>query len=208
MTLSRLPRAVARRALRGADRLGTGSALLARRLLARLADWVARGRRADLTGWRAALGPLLRLALLGGLVWLVWRLLQARIWWLTWSLAALWAGTAWALTREAKEEAVEEEEAGEEPGPSRDDVITLLRTLAGDRPGVHLSTLLAHLQEHGQAGGWKVTDLRLRLEALRIPVAPKLKVDGVPKRGVSKAALDGLPPLDGQEDSPDASPAV
>ncbi|MYR28723.1 MULTISPECIES: hypothetical protein [unclassified Streptomyces] len=216
MTRARLPLAVVRRALATADRLARGSTLLARRITARLADWVARGRRHDLTGWRAALGPLLRLMLLAGLGWLAWRLLQARIWWLTWSLAALWAGAAWALTREAKEEAAEEEpvegqqdvlEEGE-PGPSRDDVVTLLRALAGDRPGVHLSTLLAHLQQHGQAGGWKVTDLRLRLEALHIPVAPKLKVDGVPKRGVSRAALDALPLLDGQEESPDASPAV
>jgi hypothetical protein len=205
---ARLPRAVSRRLLCVADRLARGSTLLARRLAARLASWVARGRRNDLTGWRAALGPLLRLALLAGLGWPVWRLLQVRIWWLTWGLAALWAGTAWTLTREPKDGPVEEEKAGEESGPDRDDVVTLLRTLTGDRPGVHLSTLLAHLHEHGQAGGWKVTDLRLRLEALSIPVAPKLKVDGVPKRGVSRAALDGLPSLGVQSETPDESPAV
>ncbi|MFJ4418258.1 hypothetical protein [Streptomyces sp. NPDC088925] len=211
MTLSRLPRTAARRTLRSADRLARGSTLLARRLGARLADWVARGRRRDLTGWRAALGPLVRLTALAGLGWVAWRLVQARVWWINWGLAGLWAGIAWHLTRAPKKQSGEGKEEAVEEGralPDRDDVVALLRALAGDRPGVHLSTLLAHLQQHGQAGGWKVTDLRLRLEALHIPVAPKLKVDGVPKRGVSRAALDALPLLDGQEESPDASPAV
>nr|WP_202525552.1 hypothetical protein [Streptomyces sp. SID4926] len=207
-----MPRAVSRRILCGADRLARGSTLLARRIAACLAEWVARGRRHDLAGWRAALGPLLRLALLTGLGWLVWRLLQARIWWLTWSLAALWVGTAWALTREPKDEGTAEGKQGEaeegEPGPDRDDVVALLRALAGDRPGVHLSTVLGHLQEHGQAAGWRVTDVRLRLEALGIAVEPKLKVGRVPKRGVAVTALDALPPLDDHEESPDASPAV
>ncbi|SCD40919.1 hypothetical protein GA0115251_106916 [Streptomyces sp. TverLS-915] len=207
MTLSRLPRTAARRTLGSADRLARGSTFLARRIAARLADWVARGRRRDLTGWRAALGPLARLGLLAALGWVAWRLVQARVWWINWGLAGLWAGIAWRLTRAPKEQL--EEAAEEGPAlPDRDVVVGLLRALAGDRPGVHLSTVLAHLQEHGQAGGWKVTDVRLRLEALGIAVKPKLKVGRVPKRGVAVTALDALPPLDDHEESPDASPAV
>ncbi|EGJ77707.1 hypothetical protein STTU_4918 [Streptomyces sp. Tu6071] len=137
--------------------------------------------------------------------------MQARVWWINWGLAGLWAGIAWHLTRTPKEQPEEgaTEAAEESPAfPDRDVVVALLRTLIGTGPGVHLSTLLAHLQEHEHGSGWKVTDLRLRLEALGIPVEPKLKVGRVPKRGVAATALDALPPLAGQEESPDTSPAV
>lgn len=210
MNPARLPRAAGRRVLSGTERLACGSTLLVRGLAARLADWVARGRRDDLTGWRAALGPLARLTVLAGLGWVTWRLVQARVWWINWGLAGLWCGVAWHLTRAPKEQPEEgEEEAAEESPalPDRDAVVALLRTLIGTGRGVHLSTLLAHLQEHGQAPDWTVTDVRLRLEALHIPVEPKLKVDGVPKRGVAATALDALTPVDGQEESPNVSPS-
>ncbi|MFJ5089986.1 hypothetical protein [Streptomyces sp. NPDC088674] len=200
----RLPLTVARRALAAADRLARGSTLLARRIATRLADWVARGRRHDLTGWRAALGPLLRLALLAGLGWLVWRLLQARIWWLTWSLAALWVGAAWALTREPEEEAADEwPEEDEEPpaSPPGEAWRAFVVRSIGDRKGVHLRTLLALLQEVGHHPDWKVADVRLACERAGVPVRARVRVKG---EGVSVGVhRDDLPsPSGSDEESP------
>lgn len=84
----------------------------------------------------------------------------------------------------------------------------LLYTLIGEGRGVHLRTVLAHLQEHGQWEGKTVADLRQHLEALHIPVRPKVKVDGTPTRGVLKADLDALPPLTDPAPSPAPSPTV
>ncbi len=94
-----------------------------------------------------------------------------------------------------------------EPG-GRDGVLLLLYTVLGDAPGVHLRTVLAYLHEHGQWEGKTVADLRQHLEALHIPVRPKVKVDGTPTRGVLKADLDALPPLTETPPSPAPSPTV
>ena len=93
-------------------------------------------------------------------------------------------------------------------GPSGEAIRTLLYDLIGEGRGVHLRTVLAHLQEHGQWEGKEVADLRRHLEALRIPVRPKVKVDGTPTRGVLKADLDALPPLGETAPSPTPSPTV
>lgn len=94
------------------------------------------------------------------------------------------------------------------PGGEREAVRRLLLDVIGDAHGVHLKTVLAHLQEHGQWEGRKVADLRVHLEALGIPVDPKLKVAGVPTRGVLRAALEALPPLGETSPSPNPSPPV
>lgn len=193
-----------------ADRLAHGSVHVARRLGTRTAAWVARGRRADLTGWKAVLGPLVRLVVLAFVGWIGWAILRA-IPWLMWVLAALWTGAAWRAGRDPKETAVEapaDSPEKRDTEAARAAVLRLLRDLMGDAPGVHLGPVLAHLQEQGQWEGKKVADLRAHLEALRIPVELKLKMRGVPKRGVSRAALDALPPLGAQEESPRMSPAA
>lgn len=107
----------------------------------------------------------------------------------------------------------EDQEAGEgapdarTPG-SRDGALLLLHTVLGDAPGVHLRTVLDYLQEHGQWEGKEVADLRKHLEALGIPVRPKVKVNGTPTRGVLKADLEALPPIEETPPSPAPSPAV
>jgi hypothetical protein len=94
------------------------------------------------------------------------------------------------------------------PGGGRDGILRLLYDLIGEARGVHLSTVLAHLQQHGQWEGKEVADLRQHLQALGIPVEPKLKIGKTPTRGVTKAALDALPPLRETSPSPTPSPPV
>lgn len=94
------------------------------------------------------------------------------------------------------------------PGGEREAVRRLLLDLLGDAPGVHLKTVLAHLQAHGQWEGKTVADLRVHLQALGIPVRPKVKVGGTPTRGVLRVDLDALPPLPDRSGSPASSPPV
>lgn len=94
------------------------------------------------------------------------------------------------------------------PGGERESVRRLLLDLIGEAHGVHLKTVLAHLQDHGQWEGKKVADLRVHLQALGIPVDPKLRVGRVPTRGVSRTALEALPPVEETAPSPAPSPPV
>lgn len=88
------------------------------------------------------------------------------------------------------------------PGGEREAVRRLLLDVLGEAPGVHLNTVLAHLQKHGQWEGKTVTNMRVHLEALGVPVRPKVKVKGVPTRGVLKADLQALPPTKETPPSP------
>lgn len=179
---------VARR--RGAaGRLADGSALLARRYGAQLAAWVRRGRREDLTGWRTALGPLLRLALLAAVAYGVWALVRA-VPWLLWALSAGWCWAAWRAAPKPPAETPVEAPGHGPQEVSAEAVRALLSGLIGEGRGVHLSAVLAHLQEHGQGAGWEVADLRARLAALGVPVRRSLKVAGRVAYGVHR---DDLP---------------
>ncbi len=109
---------------------------------------------------------------------------------LMWPLTALWCWAAWRAVQPPVSPAHPAIEEAREQAPV-EPVLALLYECLDGRPGVHLSTVLAHLQERGQGVGWTVSDLRARLEALGIPVRPKLKVNGVPTRGVHR---DDLPP--------------
>ncbi|XUM01242.1 hypothetical protein ACQ86F_31680 [Streptomyces venezuelae ATCC 10712] len=174
-----------------AQRIAAGSRTLYGRLAAGLTAWVAAGRRDDLTGYRAALGPLLRLALLCTLAYGAYRAARAASW-VMWLAAGAWALAAWRAATPVEEPVEDLAEPPEEASPEApvEAAVALLREVLRDRPAVHLSEVLAHLQEHGQGEGWKVADLRLRLEALGIPVHPKVKLRGVPTRGVRAADLD------------------
>lgn len=180
---------------RAAARLVHGSELVWGRRSEALAAWVRAGRRDDLTGWRAALGPAARLAILGAAGWLASRLVRARPM-LMWMLAAGWLIAAWRASRPASGEDVkdsqeEEEEEGEQApddaGPEA--VRQLLADLIEDRPGVHLSTVLSHLQEKGLGEGWEVAELRARLEAQGVPVRRSVKVDRRVAYGVHRDDL-------------------
>ena len=170
-----------------AQRVAIGSRNLFDQLATALTAWVAAARRDDLTGLRAALGPILRMVLLGALAYGAYRAARATPW-LMWLAAGAWTLAAWrAGARE--EPCVEAPETTPQERPA-EAAVALLREVLGDRPAVHLSEVLAHLQKHGQGEGWKVADLRVRLEALGIPVAPRVKVGKVPTRGVRAADLD------------------
>ncbi|MEU3945442.1 hypothetical protein [Streptomyces sp. NPDC029526] len=198
------------RLARPANRLCTGSSILVRRLGARAAAWCARGRRDDLTGWRAALGILVRLALLALGAYLLARLVRA-LPALMWLLTTWWTAAAWRAGRPTTSEAEEApEETPAAPAPALDPtaVRTLLLEVMGDAPAVHLRTVLAHLQERGQWEGRKVGDLRAALEALEIPHDRRVKVAGVPTWGVRRRDLDTPSPTVAQETSPTASTAA
>jgi len=176
-----------------AARLAAGSAALTRRLGARAAAWIARGRRDDLTGWRAALGCWARLVLLtlGG--YLLWRLIRA-VPGVMWLLTGAWTIAAWRAGRPPVEEA-----PAEPPQQQSGEAIrALLLDLMGDAPAIHLRTVLARLQEQGQWEGRSVTDLRARLTLLRIPHDRNVKVGGVPTWGVRRKDFEAPSPATAQ----------
>lgn len=169
--------------------LGAGSRALLLRLIGRF-------------GWKTVV--------IGALV-CVFAVVRYRTW--TAWIIAVWCAAAWmhAPTDTISEEGVDdgedaaEEEAGEDP---HNGMLTLLYTLIGDAHGVHLRTVLTHLQKHGQWQDKTVADLRQHLEALDIPVQPKVKVGGTPTRGVLKADLDALPPMEAPPPPTAPSPTV
>ncbi|MEU9643612.1 hypothetical protein [Streptomyces sp. NPDC048188] len=172
-----------------AGRIASGSALTAQRLARRTAAWVRRGRRDDLTGVKAALGCWLRLGLLALGLYLLWRLIRA-VPNLLWPLTAGWLIASWRAGRKTPAPAAEDAPTG----PDVEAVRTLLLEAMGEGDAVHLSTVLAHLQKRGHGEGWRVGDLRARLEALNIPVHPKVKAGGKgPTRGVRRADLAPSP---------------
>jgi hypothetical protein len=187
---------------RAAERIADGSTTVYRRRADALAAWVAAGRRDDLTGWRAALGPLLRLAVLAAAAYIVWAIL-ARATWLMWLLTALWLRAAWKAGRrraEQPEDAPEEDE----PAPP-DDVyeatLEWIRDQVADRNGVHLSELLTHAHAHGLFTDLDVPGFRAALERWGFPVRQQLKVAGRNRPGIHRDDLPqdqpaGVPPLD------------
>lgn len=177
-----------------ADRITRGSALVYQRRADALTAWVRAGRRDDLDGWRAALGPLVRLAMLGAAAAALYGIMRA-VPWLMWLVTGAWLRAAWKAGRAPAETAGETpEEAPEEPG--RDAVLTLLQELIADRPGVHLSAVLAHLQQHGQGEGWTVADVRARLDALGVPSRRSVKVAGRVSWGVHRDDLPAPAPAE------------
>ncbi|MET9099964.1 hypothetical protein [Streptomyces antibioticus] len=174
-----------------AARLTTGTTTLARRTAARLTTWVAAGRRPDLPGWRGRLGCWARLATLTLALFLLWRLISTAPN-LLWLATTGWLATAWRAAKPTPEPAP----ATTPTEPRSEAVRALLLDLIGEASAVHLSTVLAHLQEHGQWEGRTVGDLRAHLEALGIRVQAKVKAPGSrsPKRGVRKADLTPAPP--------------
>ncbi|WP_051765134.1 hypothetical protein [Streptomyces sp. NRRL F-5135] len=176
----------------------TGTGILLRLLGARIAAWIRAGRRDDLTGLAAALGPLLRLLLVALGAALLWWQIRLRPW-LLWILVPLWAWLAVRAQDRAMEAAEEQPEDDEPAAPdaavARDAAVALLLEVCGDRDAVHLSTVLQHLQEGGHWKNRRVTDLKTRLDRLGIPVEDKIKAGGKsPKRGVRREALLALSP--------------
>ncbi|TXL91601.1 hypothetical protein [Streptomyces sp. IB2014 016-6] len=181
-----------------------GSGHVARRLAGRAAAWVRAGRREDLAGIAAVLGCWVRLGLVVAGLWVFWRIVRATPA-LLWALVPCWivaslrkppsepaAPPATAPTKQAEIEAVR----------------ALLFEAMGDRPAVHLSTVLKHLQKRGHHPDWTVTDLRVRLEALGIPHDRRVKVGRIPTWGVRRRDLEAPSPDDGTGPSPTSSTAA
>lgn len=188
----------------GSGWLYDGSLIVWQRRTDALTAWVRRGRRDDLTGWRASLGPIMRIALLGLLAYVLWAIVRA-LPWLMWLLGALWLRAAWRAARMLPA-AGGEEPAGQRSPSSADDVRTAtlewVWQLIGDRQGVHLRDLLAHAQAHGMFEGLEVSDLRAHLERWGIPVQKRVRVRGL---GVTVGIhRDDLPAPFGP--SPEAAP--
>ncbi|MFE7273027.1 hypothetical protein [Streptomyces sp. NPDC057623] len=194
------------RLVRAADRLTVGSRAYARRLGARAAAWCARGRRDDLPGWRGALGIFVRLGLLALGVYLLARIVRA-VPHVMWLLTGWWAVASWRAGKPS-DTASEEAPSDTPAAPDVETVRTLLLTLIGTGSGVHLRAVLAHLQEHGQWEGRTVTDLRVHLERLEVPVDRSVKVAGTPTWGVRRRDLEPPSPAATVEASPAPSPAA
>ncbi|WP_282795164.1 hypothetical protein [Streptomyces sp. CC224B] len=178
-----------------AERLSTGSAAVANHLWERAAVWVARGRRDDLDGWRAALGPVARASGLAGALFVACLMVRALPLLLA-PLTALWCWLAWRRGDDQRGAAPKDRAEAE-----REALRGLLLELMKGGSAVHLRTVLAHLQEHGQWEGRTVTDMRLRLERLGVPVDRNVKVRGVPTWGVRRTALEAPSPDAAQETS-------
>ncbi|GAQ64070.1 hypothetical protein [Streptomyces scabiei] len=192
-----------------ATRLTAGSRIYSRRLASRAVTWCARGRRDDLTGWRAALGIVVRIALLLLGVYVLARLVRA-LPALMWLLTGWWTIASWRAGKPPPKPAehtpqTPPAEASAEAGAEA--VRTLLLDLMGTGSGVHLRTVLKHLQQHGQWEGRTVTDLRVHLERLGVPHDPRVKVAGVPTWGVRLRDLQAPSPAEPQEASPAPSTA-
>ncbi|MFD7774279.1 hypothetical protein [Streptomyces sp. NPDC059753] len=192
---------------RAADRLARGSSILWERRTAALTAWIRKGRRDDLTGWRAAIGCWARLILVGILAWTVWSIVRA-VPWLCGLLLGAWCRAAWRAGRALVEQPIENAPAAASPVPDVEAVRGLLLTLIGEGAGVHLRTVLAHLQEHGQWEGRTVTDLRSHLARLGVPTDRSVKVRGVPTWGVRRRDLAAPSPAEPQTSSTEASPAA
>lgn len=171
---------------RQARTLTHGQRLLIRRLTDRTAAWVRAGRRDDLDGIAAILGCVLRLVALGAGAYGTWWLIRR---WpaVLWIAVPLWC---WAAIRAIPKEDAEAPEKTEATEAQREQLHTLIRDLIGDRPGVHLSTLLDHLQKHDQGEGWDIATLRTRLPLLGVPVRKSVKVARKVAYGVHR---DDLP---------------
>lgn len=184
------------RLARPADRLATGSRLLARRVGARAATWVARARRDDLAGWRAALGCWLRLGLLTFGLYALWRLVRA-IPNVLWLLSAVWLAVSWRTGKRAGEAVPAESSA---PAPSglpapdaRAVLVHWLDRLTRGRSGIHLDELHEALTRHPDLAGLNRPEMRAWLGRHQITVDRTLRVGSVAGRsGVSRATIEAL----------------
>lgn len=187
------------KAQRSARTLVAGQRILVRRLTARAAAWVRAGRRDDLAGVAAILGCILRMAILGGAVYGAWWLIRR---WpvILWAAVPLWL---WAAVRalDHNEDDDQEDAAPADTAAQREQLHALVRDLIGDRPGVHLSTLLDHLQKHGQGEGWTIALLRERLPRLGVPVRRSVKVKRRVAYGVHRDDLPTTSPAEEQKEA-------
>lgn len=183
-----MKRQIAKAAAKVAERntegwLAEGSEAIWQRVVDGVTGWIRAGRRDDLEGWRAALGPVVRLVLVGALGYGAWVLIR-RFPWLLWLLLAGVVTAAWKVSHrrpaEDVDEPAEDEPAEQSPEERRAAAerafVEYVVASIGDAKGVHLSTLAEGLDRPGYLPGWGVAEVRAQLGALGIPCRRSVKV--------------------------------
>ncbi|OUC84905.1 hypothetical protein [Streptomyces swartbergensis] len=180
--------------------LAEGSEAIWQRFADGVTGWIRAGRRDDLEGWRAALGPIVRLVLVGAVGYGVWALVR-RFPWLLWLLLAGFIAAAWKATHKRPAEDVDEpveDELGERSpeelrAAAEKTFVAYLIDQIGEAQGVHLSTLAEGLNLAGSSRVWGVAEVRAQCEAFNIPCRRSVKVRG---RGVAWGVhRDDIPAL-------------
>lgn len=163
--------------------LAEGSEAIWQRFADGVTGWIRAGRRDDLEGWRAALGPIIRLALVGALGYGAWAIVR-RFPWLLWLLLAGVIAAAWKVTHKRPAEDVDEpaedelaEQSPEERRAAAEKAfVEYVVASIGEAKGVHLSTLAEGLDKPGLLPGWGVAEVRAQLGKLNIPCRRSVKV--------------------------------
>ncbi|MGK5728947.1 hypothetical protein [Streptomyces sp. URMC 124] len=178
-----------------AHRLWTGSEVLGLRLWNRACSWCAKSYRHDLTGLKAALGPIARGGLIAGAGWLATYGVAAAPDVLL-IIALAWGIGAWNMAPVQRPASGEEAPAAlsetEQEGPAligKDELCALVRKLAQGGAGAHLSALAEHLPD----GPHDASAVRALCTQHGVPVAKSVRQSG---RGVSTGVkVADLPPL-------------
>lgn len=186
--------------------LAKGLRLLGERWLDGPRRWIAAGENPFDTA--------VRVALVGGVAYGLWRLLASS--WTVLALAVL-AVVLVALrtaTKAAKGQPATPPKTADVPPAADDDdlptvtadqFVTLARELVGTAPGVHLTTLAAALS--GRYGGpWDTPDVRALCRDHSIPVQPSVR--DARKRVSTGVHGDDLPPLPQPLPEPTVAPPV
>ncbi|MFD3352754.1 hypothetical protein [Streptomyces fradiae] len=186
-----------------AARLTTGTQHLTRRLGERATAWVRAGRRDDLEGWRAALGCIVRAALLAGGLWLLWRTVRAApalmLLLVPAGLLAAWraghphkAGETLAPAPPADTPAPTGE--GPAAGLTVDQIRTLLHTAFGTDDQAHITALADRLTE-ATGRAWTAADIRAAAEAAGARVERGVRMPGrSPSTGIRRHTLPAPSP--------------
>lgn len=176
-----------------ASRLWIGCGLLSRRIRRRLAAWIRRGRRTDLTGWTAMLGCIVRAGLLLLAAYIAVRIVRA-LPAVLWLATPIWCVLAYRAAPAPKDTtaAADEPPATAPLTPPAAFARWLLKTI-GDRPGIHLYELYPAMRQLDGHEGLDDTALRAALRTLGVPVTRSLRVGPVEGRsGVRRADAEAL----------------
>ncbi|MFB4424821.1 hypothetical protein C5F59_027545 [Streptomyces sp. QL37] len=175
-----------------ARRLVDGARLLTRRQARRLAAWIRRGRREDLTGLAAVLGCIVRALLVAAGAYGLWRIIRATPE-LLFALVPVWCWAAIRTAQDAAEHVPEEvpEDVQEDAGTKADRGTALLwhvvHALAAaesaSRAGLHLDTVLDSAVQVGLIpADTELPAMRAWVEAAGLPVADQVgyRIGGKP----------------------------
>ncbi|MFE3654121.1 hypothetical protein ACFXO2_41195 [Streptomyces sp. NPDC059152] len=175
--------------------------------------WCRRGHRGDLDGLSADLGVWLRVGVVGGAGYGLWRLVEAHpgaIWPLVggWCVACLRARVV--ARKKAGNEAGEETPTGTPAAPAdgapvEHPVVALVRASIGDAKGVHLKTLLPLMRERLEGlSAARSEDLKELLAQHGLQHRPKVRVGRT--GGIAGIHRDDLPPLPSPKEPPTSLP--